>query len=195
LIPSHGSSAHQLGITPSATPFKSKLRIFPTKNAEQYAADLFWKSFNAPFPVPRTDAGLPISTPEENWHQYVASYAWEEGNQETVGFCNWIKHDEVYLEGGLCVAPTFYRRLPREELRECAAAGGIAQLLMEAAALELTDCKAWFAHCGDAKALAVVRRVGFVPTEYEHVIVKWFAELPEPDRRRLAERVARIGPF
>ena len=30
----------------------------------------------------------------------------------------------------MCVRKTFYRRLPREEFRECQAEGGIAQMIM-----------------------------------------------------------------
>jgi hypothetical protein len=175
--------------------FAESLRIFDAGNAERYAADLFRESFNAPFPVPRENAGLAIPTPPESWRQYVALYRWPDGAEETVGFCNWIKHGEVYLEGGMCVKRTFYRRLPREQFRECNAAGGIAQLVMEQAARELTDCAAWFGYCGDAKALAVDLRVGYVPTEHKHLIVKWFGNVPEETRRRLIERIAAIGPF
>jgi hypothetical protein len=175
--------------------FAESLRIFDAGNAERYAADLFRESFNAPFPVPRENAGLAIPTPPENWRQYVALYRWPDGTEEAVGFCNWIKHGEVYLEGGMCVKKTFYRRLPREHFRECNAAGGIAQLVMEQAARELTDCTAWFGYCGDAKALAVDLRVGYVPTEHKHLIVKWFRDVPEETRRQLIERIAAIGPF
>lgn len=175
--------------------FEKSLRIFDAGNAAPYAAELFRESFDAPFPVPRDNAGLSIPTPPENWRQYVALYRWPGGTEETVGFCNWIKYRDVYLEGGMCVQKTFYRRMPREHFRECEAAGGIAQLVMEQAARELTDCKAWFGYCGDAKALAVDLRVGYVPTRHQHVIVKWFRELPAPEREELIDAIARIGAF
>jgi hypothetical protein len=175
--------------------FVDHLRIFDAGNAERYAADLFGECFGAAFPVPRRNAGLSIPTPPENWRQYVALYRWPDGRDETVGFCNWIKHGEVYLEGGMCVRKTFYRRMPKEHFRDCQAAGGIAQMLMETAARELTDCKAWFGYCGDAKALAVDLRVGYVPTVHKHVIVKWFRDVPEAERRALIDAIAAIGPF
>ena len=125
----------------------------------------------------------------------MAIYRWPDGREETVGFCNWIRFGEVYLEGGMCVQKTFYRRMARDHFRECQAAGGIAQLVMEQAARELTDCKAWFGYCGDAKALAVDLRVGYMPTEHEHVIVKWFRDVPEAERRSLIDSIAAIGPF
>jgi hypothetical protein len=175
--------------------FLERLRIFDAGNAERYAGELFRECFNAPFPVPREHAGLSIPTPAANWRQYVALYDWPGAGEETVGFCNWIKHGEVYLEGGMCVRKGFYRRLPREHFRECQAAGGIAQLVMEQAARSLTDCTAWFGYCGDAKALAVDLRVGYVETPHRHLIVKWFREVTEEEKRRLIEEIARIGPF
>ena len=95
----------------------------------------------------------------------------------------------------MCVRKTFYRRLPRDQFRECNAAGGVAQLMMEQAARELTDCAAWFGYCGDAKALAVDLRVGYVPTRHKHLIVKWFRDLPQGEREALIDSIAKIGAF
>lgn len=175
--------------------FLQRLAIFRESNAEAYAADLFKECFGAPFPVPRRDAGLAIETPPEDWRQFVAVYTWEDGKRETVGFCNWIRYADAYLEGGLCVRPTFYRRLPRARFLECKAAGGIAQLLMERAAGELNDCKAWFGYCGDAKSLAVTLRTGYQLTDHKYLIVRWFGETSEEDRRNLIAAIQRIGPF
>lgn len=175
--------------------FDDSIRIFDARNAESLASELFRESFGADFPVPRDNSGLAIPTPPENWRQYVALYRWEDGREETVGFCNWIRYRDVYLEGGMCVRNTFYRRMPREHFRDCQARGGIAQLMMATAARELTDCKAWFGHCGDAKAMAVGLRAGYVPTEHKYLIVKWFAGLPEAEGKALIDSIAAIGPF
>ena len=175
--------------------FQNALRIFRPRDAAPLAGELFRESFDAPFPVPRDHCGLAIPTPPQNWRQYVAVYDWPDGRAETVGFCNWIRHGEVYLEGGMCVKANFYRRLPREQFRECRARGGIAQMMMEAAARELDDCKAWFGYCGDAKALAVDLRAGYETTRHPHVIVKWFAALPRAEQDALIDSIAAIGPF
>lgn len=177
------------------TSFDDSIRIFDAGNAEQYAADLFRESFGRPFPVPRDHCGLPIPTPPENWRQYVAVYRWVDGTEETVGFCNWIRHGDVYLEGGMCVRQGFYRRLPPEHFRACRSRGGVAQMMMDTAARRLSDCKAWFGYCGDARAMAVDLRAGYVPTSHEHLIVKWFRELPSVEREALAGSIAAIGPF
>jgi hypothetical protein len=70
------------------------LRIFCAKDAERYAANLFRESFNARFPVPR-DNVLLVPTPPEDWRQFVATYRWPDGNEETVGFLNWIRHRDA----------------------------------------------------------------------------------------------------
>jgi len=176
--------------------FHDSIRIFDAKNASTLAGDLFRRSFGVDFPIPRDNAGLPVPTPPANWRQYVARYRWSDGSEETVGFCNWIKHGDVYLEGGMCVDKTFYRRMPRDHFRECQASGGIAQMMMTAAAREIDDCTAWFGYCGDAKALAVDLRAGYVLTEHKFLIVKWFKGLlPESECKALIDSIAAIGPF
>lgn len=180
---------------PSTVPFERCVRIFDAGNAAPYASRLFEESFGAAFPVPRTECGLPFPTPPENWRQYVALYSWPEGQQETVGFCNWIRVGDVYLEGGMCVSKSIYRRLPPEHFRECRSRGGFAQMIMQEASRTLNDCTAWFGHCGDAKAMAVDLRVGYEPTPVKHLIVKWFRQITDQEKSALIAKIARIGPF
>src|SRR3954462_10284499 len=97
-----------------------RLRIFESQDAAALAGELFVECFRIPFPVPRDDCGLAIPTPPQNWRQYVALYRWPDGREEVVGFCNWIRYQDVYLEGGMCVRANFYRRMPRGDYRECA---------------------------------------------------------------------------
>jgi hypothetical protein len=173
----------------------SRLRIAEVADAEELAAELFFESFRLPFPAPRANCGLSIPTPPENWHQYVARYRWPSGVDETVGFCNWIRYKDVYLEGGMCVRKNFYRRLPREHWSECADKGGLAQMMMQAASKRLNDCNAWFGLCGDAKALAVVQRFGYELTQHGNLIVKWFAPLGPAEKQSLVNSIAAIGAF
>jgi hypothetical protein len=175
--------------------FQESLAIVDVKNAEFFAADLFKQCFRANFPVPEGYKGLPIATEARDWHQYVAFYKWSEDSIEPVGFCNWIRYRGVYLEGGMCVRPTFYRRMPKEHWLACKEQGGIAQLMMEAAAKELNDLDAWFGYCGDKKAYLVDMRAGYVPTRRKYVIVKWFREVTEARKQELEDMVAAIGPF
>ncbi len=173
-----------------AAAFLDCVSIFRPPKAAYFAAALFFDSFRQPFPVPRDAAGLAIPTPVANWYQYVALYRWPSGLVETVGFCNWIRYNDAYLEGGLCVRAGFYRRLPKSHWKECADAGGIAELIMRTAERELNDCAAWFGFVGDKKSAIVTGRVGYEGTPFKHLIVKWIQETTETERERL---IATIG--
>jgi|KBSMisStaDraftv2_1062788.scaffolds.fasta_scaffold17276_2 hypothetical protein len=170
------------------------LVIFRSPDAAAIASELFHECFGFPFPVPRDNA-LPIPTPPQAWRQFVATYRWPDGKDEAVGFCNWIRYKDFYLQGGMCVRRSFYRRLPREQFREVQGQGGLAQMMMAAAARELDDCIAWFGYCGDAKALAVDLRAGYETTHRKYVIAKWFRSIDGAERERLVDEVAKIGPF
>jgi hypothetical protein len=175
--------------------FDESLAVIGMRNASFFASQLFLDSFAVPFPIPRENCGLPIPTPPNVWHQYVALYRWSESAIETVGFCNWIRYGDVYLEGGMCVRRDFYRRLPKAHWSDCKARGGIAQVMMQSAAGDLNDCSAWFGYCGDKKAYIVDARVGYQPTDKKYLIVKWFRDLDISQRRSLIDQVAEIGPF
>lgn len=171
------------------------LTVVRVANAEFFAAKLFLDSFAQPFPLPRDNCGLSIPTPPSAWRQFVALYRWPDDRVETVGFCNWIRYIDVYLEGGLCVRPGFYRRLPRATFAACSERGGIAQIMMDAAARELDDCPAWFGYCGDRKSYLACTRAGFVSTGHKYLIARWFGDVADAEQRRLIDSIAAIGPF
>jgi hypothetical protein len=175
--------------------FDESLHIAFFGNAQFYAAKLFDESFAIPFPIPRDNAGLSIPTPPENWRQEVAFYKWSEMHIEPVGFCNWIRYSNCYLCGGMCVRSDFYRRLPKEHWIACRERGGVAQIMLETAFSQLTDCQAWFGYCGDKKAYIVDLRAGFQPTRHQYIIVKWNGGPTETQKRELEDRIAGIGPF
>jgi len=166
--------------------FGDRFHVERFRNAEYFAAELFRDSFGSAFPVPPDGAG---------WAQYVAFYRWDDARLEPVGFCNYLPFESLWLEGGLCVRRSFYPRLPADQAEECRALGGVAQLIMEAAAAELDDRDAWFAYIGDARSLKVCTRVGYGPTDRQYVMVKWFRNLPAERKAALIERVAALGPF
>jgi len=176
-------------------PLDDHLRVQGFANAGFFAAQLFRQCFDADFPAPREHAGLPFATPPAHWRQYVAFYKWPDERLEAVGFCNWIRHDAVYLGGGMCVSPTIYRRMPREHWDACRHRGGIAQMLLEAAFAELTDGAGWFGYCGDRKARIVDLRAGFGPTRHAQLLAKWQPWVSDAERRKLEDDIAAIGPF
>ena len=177
------------------TTFNDALRVFETKEAARFAGALFHEAFNSVFPTPAPCRILETQIQPEDWRQFVAIYTWPDGTAECVGFCNWIKYKDVYLEGGLSVRKNFYRRLAKTDFAECHSRGGIAQIMMETATRQLTDCDAWFGYVGDSKSMRVGLRVGYVRTEHQHLIVKWMRALPAPARQAWIDDAIRIGPF
>ena len=175
--------------------FKDALKVFESKEADRVASALFQESFNSAFPIPTAFRILDTQIQPEHWRQFVATYTWPDGTAECVGFCNWIKYKDVYLGGGLAVQKSFYRRLPKPHFTDCAARGGVAQIVMETAAATLTDCDAWFGYVGDSKSMQVVLRVGYVRTEHQHLVVKWMRALPTSARQSWIDDATRIGPF
>jgi hypothetical protein len=179
-----------MSATTLAPQFESSFRVVRFDNAEFFARALFEASYRTPFPVPPAD-----NARTRNWHQYVAFYRWDSSTIEPVAFCNWIRHGDVYLSGGLCVQRSVYGRLPPEHYAYCKARGGIGQMTMAAATRELDDLVAWFGHCGDARALDITDNLGYEPTRHPHLIVKWFRTLPPTERDELIDEIAAIGPF
>ena len=175
--------------------FEDSVLIVGMANAAFFAADLFHEAFRAPFPVPRDDSGLSIPTPPGLWRQYVAFYKWSDTHVEPVAFVNFLRHGDAYLVGGLCARRNFYRRLPASHWRACKARGGIVQMLLDRAAVELGDAAALFGYCGDAKSWRVSERAGYRRTPYQYVIVKWLRDVAERDRAALEAKVAAVGPF
>ncbi len=171
------------------------LKVFRAIDAASIASDLFQSAFNSAFPLPHACKVLDIEITTQDWYQYVALYTWPDGSEECVGFCNWIKYRNTYLEGGLAVKKDFYRSLPKSEFARFNERGGVAQIIMETAAAQLDDCVAWFGYCGDAKALKVDLRVGFVQLEHPYLIVKWIKDLPDADKVALIDEITRIGEF
>lgn len=175
--------------------FADALRVKNVGDATAVAGELFQTSFNAAFPTPRDFQLGEVLVKKSAWHQYIAQYNRADGTVECVGFCNWIRYGDVYLEGGMCVKKNFYRSLPKDEFRECKALGGVAQMTMEAAARDLDDAAAWFGYCGDHMAYQVDQRVGYQPTVHKHLIVKWTREMDTNAQAELIEAIAKIGPF
>ena len=175
--------------------FTESIEVIDLENAAFFASDLFRESFGHDFPAPQNDVANPGHGSGRTWHQYVAFYKWTETHLEPVGFCNWIRLGDVYLEGGMCVRRNFYRRLPKDHWAECKRLGGVAQIIMESAVNTLNDADAWFGYCGDKKARLVDMRVGYRPTRHTFLIVKWFRDLPRQRQEELENQIAAIGPF
>ena len=180
---------------PATHSFAESTFVLGMRDASYFAADLFREGFGSAFPKPHDGALLAIPTPRDCWHQYVAFYKWSDTNIEPVAFVNFIRFENVYLEGGLCARKNFYRRLPPEHWRACKERGGIVQIMLEQAIRELDDADAWFGHSSNQPAWLVNERLGFLVTRHPYLKVKWFRELPDARKREIEDRINTIGSF
>lgn len=112
-----------------------------------------------------------------------------------IGYTNFLYHQEVYLGGGMCIDSHLLRRLPKSVLSELRQAGGVAHFMLNSAIQQLNDCIAIFGYVGNAMAERVDFAVGFVATEYPHVIVYWKQSLPPTQQQILIDKIAQLGPF
>ncbi|MEO8345849.1 MAG: hypothetical protein ABI607_09155 [Betaproteobacteria bacterium] len=180
---------------PCIRSFADSTFVLGMQDASYFAGDLFREGFGSAFPKPHDGALLSIPTPRDRWHQYVAFYKWSDEHVEPVAFVNFIRFENVYLEGGLCARKNFYRRLPADHWLQCKARGGIAHILLEYAMHDLADADAWFGHTSIQPAWLVNERLGFVATRHPYLKVKWFRELPEERKREIEDRIHEIGSF
>ncbi len=180
---------------PDSRTFAEATFVLGMRDASYFATELFREGFGSAFPKPHDGALLAIPTPRDRWHQFVAFYKWSDANIEPVAFGNYIRFENVYLEGGVCARRNFYRRLPPDHWQECKERGGIVQVMMEHAMRELDDADAWFGYTSINPMWLVGERLGYQRTRYPYLKVKWFRALPDARQREIEDRINLIGAF
>lgn len=177
--------------------FASALTIRFDANAVDLAREVFWRAYRAEPPRPRAIRFGDHAAEPGDWRQVVATYRFGDDatNGETcVGFVNFIRVEDYFLTGGLCVDAGAYRRMAREEFDACQRAGGLAQCLLEWSAAHLEGV-AMVGYCGDRRALAAGLRSGYRQTSHRYLIVRPIVPLDTDAIERLVARADRLGPF
>lgn len=158
------------------------LRVEQVTTCDFFVGDLFRRRFNT------------TGAPEWGKH-YVAFYREGPGRFSTVGYVNYLKHDDSWLCGGLLSDERFYRRIPEHHRALVRAGGGIAETLLRESFKHLRDAPAIWGYVGDKKAEAVDLRAGFIHTWHDKVMVVWNRELPDEEKDARLRRVIDLGPF
>ncbi len=141
------------------------IQIIKVDNAAFFIADLFRKTFSSP----------PPSDPVH----YVAFHQIGPSTFEAIGYYHVTYCGEYALVGGLCVDTRYRNR-------------GIGEKLERIVFEDAGDTKAYFAHVGDPTR---ARRVGFIDTKHDHLVVRWMRNLSEEEKERILSTVAALGPF
>ena len=144
------------------------ISIVRVDNAAVFITDLFRQAFNQ-------------SPPHDPTH-YVAFAKTGPTQFEAVGYYHVTECGPYGLVGGLCVDPRYRNR-------------GLGEALSRIAFVNLGPKKALFAYLNNPVSVAIARRIGYVHTRYQHLMVRWFAALPEQEQRAMIDEVAARGPF
>jgi hypothetical protein len=162
------------------------INICEVDNAAHFAGELFHRSFRATIP------DFPL--------HYIAQYRGTNADANgatapTVGYVHFTKTDDMYLCGGMCIDAPYYRHMQSTARSRIGHAGGIAEIMLRACFQDLTDRDAIFGYCGDTKAMRVDLRAGFVPTQYQYLIVHWKRQLSLERQQELIEIANAVGAF
>lgn len=174
-----GASAKAPGI-PIRVSELGALSIVEVEDATVLAGDLFFGAFRAKVPT---------------FPRHFVMIKTNGASPLVIGYVHYTQEQDAYLAGGLVVAALQFRRLDPPTAALVRERGGLAEWLMTETCAVLTDASAIFAYMGDAKSITVNTRVGFEFTGRKHLYVIWGPNVGEPDRLRIVERVAAIGPF
>lgn len=165
--------------------WRERLRTWEVHDARAVAGNLFRRRFGHEIPdYPRHFVLVRSPGPGS-----------DPPTPEVVAYVHQSPFEDFHLTGGMCVDEGAYRRMPKWLFEAVRREGGLATIVTRDSLAMLGDSPAAFGHVGEPRARAADLRTGFVDTGVEHLMVYWRRELAEPERRRLVERAAAIGPF
>lgn len=157
------------------------IRVERVKNAEFYVGDLFRRKFGGDPP------DYPI--------HFVAFYRFAPSRLQTIGYVHYMVFEDSYLCGGLVIDDRLYRRMESGHRMVVREVGGIAEILLRAAMVELADAAAIWGYVGDLLSEKVNVRVGLRRTAHRYLMVHWSKPLAQEDKDQRLARVAALGPF
>ena len=147
---------------------QDNISIVTVDNAAVFITDLFRQAFNE-------------HPPRDPTH-YVAFAKIGPAQFEAVGYYHVTECGLYGLVGGLCVDPRYRNR-------------GLGETLSRIAFVNLGPKKALFAHLNNSVSVAIARRIGYVHTPHQYLMVRWFGTLPEHEQQAMIDEVAARGPF
>ena len=158
------------------------LEVIEVSTPPAAAAALFRKSFNS-------------EIPQFPHHMLVRFIGGNHEEPPIVGYVHFTATKDFYLCGGMCIDATAYKRMDATHRTRIGEAGGITEIMLRACFHDLSDKPAIFGYCGDARAMKVDLRAGFVPTQHPYLIVHWKHEISESKKALLIADAYAMGAF
>lgn len=132
----------------------------------------------------------------EYGHSVIAFWRQSWSRFIPVCYANMLQYENVVLVGGAMTDGRVFRDIPEEIRNEIKAGGGLYYSVLKYSFDHFADdCDAFFGYAADRRALMVDLAAGFEHTPHEHLIVHWHKPLGRWRRKRLIEKIHRIGPF
>jgi len=180
--PTNEDAARALGLVDAWADTQPRLAIEEVRNGALVGGPLFQRTFGVPPPtVPR---------------HFVALYRASEGNLHTGAYIHYLAfRDVAWLCGGLCVDTAFYRTVPADVCACVKRMGGLGEVVLRDTFARLTDRRAIFGYCGDARQWQHDLNIGFAPAGPPKLLVRWTSVLASSEREALIEDVRAIGAF
>ena len=127
---------------------------------------------------------------------FVTLYQNSSGEILTLGYVHFELWEQQAMGGGMVIDERAWRLLPAAERSKIRQKGGVAEIMLRRAIDLLPDhlIGIW-GYVGDSLARKVDTRVGFQPTDSEHVMVIWRNEPSADEKEYWIQRVVDYGPF
>lgn len=165
-------------------PVNEFLRIIEVSNAEPYVKNLFLKKFNC----------SPPETPNHFVLQYVDLQQPVKG-WISCGYVHYSPYMSYQMCGGLVMDELVYKAMRGKDREIIRRLGGLAEIIMRKTLNQFPEAEAIWGHVGNKLAEKVDLRVGFVYTDFPHLMVVWQKEFSEEEKFNRSEEISQIGPF
>ena len=157
------------------------IHLLEVDDAEPLAGEIFKRSFNQSIP---------------NFPKHFVLLATNEHSQSiTLGYVHFTQFQNFYLCGGMCVNTRALRHLPKHIRKQLSELGGVAYHMLSNSINSLNDCDVIFGHVGHKGAYKIDLAVGFIETDYKHLLAYWKTELSEEEKNKVIRTARAFEPF
>lgn len=157
------------------------MRVIEVEDARYYVNELFNRKFNADAP----------DTPRH----FVLQYKSDHTDWISCGYVHYSPYQTYQMCGGLVIDERVFKSMPSEHREVVRQAGGMAEIVMRQSLAQFPEAEVIWGHVGNKMAEKVDLRVGFVHTEFTHLMAVWQKDFSAEEKQKLAAEIAKIGPF
>lgn len=126
----------------------------------------------------------------------TAWYRAPDGALHLLSYSHMLPVGDIYLSGGACTDGDVVRAMLPEQRAALTQYGGARRWVLSYALIKYAhDCDAFFAYCGNPRALSICTDLGFEATAHPYLIARWHKPLHPNIQRCLLAKAHALGPF